>query len=403
MTISNIPEDQILQTQNINRISQLYHIFIDSIELFIPLVFIGIFVLNHYILSKVLTVTKAKNLMSQVNHRSSHDTPIPPFGGVSFFLVFMLLFAGLIGMNRDANSGFLIIGISFIFISGLKDDLMASSAKMKLIAQFFGAALIIILPEVQIQNLNGALGIETIPEWAFMIFKFCFILFVINSINLIDGIDGLAGSVGIIASTVLIPVFWIGGEPILALVCVGIVAMLTSFLKFNFNSKKFKLFMGDGGSLTLGYVLSFLFLRAVSLGDSLPFNESWIPDNVGLYILIIFFLPILDTFRVITIRLRKGQKVYVADRNHIHHILIDKGISHKSATSILALINVLFITLFVIADFYLNTLGMNLLTIFFFAISAIALDVIKDSKSSEVSRNRSWARELGVAMRSLLP
>ncbi len=403
MSIFSIFEDQILSAQIMNNLSQFYLLFKESPEYLIPLVFFGILFLNHYMSSKVLVVTKAKKLMTQVNHRSSHQTPVPPFGGVSFFLIFMLLFAGLIGMGLDSSAGFLIIGISFIFISGIKDDLLASSAMMKLLTQFFGAALIIFLPELQFQSLHGALGIGSMPEWGFVIFKFYCVLFIINSFNLIDGIDGLAASVGIIVTTALIPVFWLGGDPLLAVVCSGIVAMLISFMRFNFSSRKFKLFMGDGGSLTLGYVLSFLILRAAAIGSTLPFTESWIPNNIGLYILVIFFLPILDTFRAIVIRIREGRKVYVADRNHIHHVLIDSGMSHKRATLVLASTNVLFIGIFVMADFYLNTFGMNLLLLSFFAISAIALRVIHNRNTSEVSKSRTWTRELAMVMRSLLP
>jgi len=384
-------------------LNELFLLLKENPIVLLPITFITVLFLNHYLASKVLLVTKSKKLMTEVNDRSSHKIPVPPFGGVSFFLVLMLLFAGLIAVGLDPTTGFLIIGISFIFISGIKDDLMASSAIMKLVTQFFGAALIIFLPELQFDSLHGAFGINSIPEWGFIIFKFYCVLFIINSFNLIDGIDGLSSTIGIIVSASLLPIFWFSGNELLGVVCLGIIAMLISFMRFNFSSGKFKMFMGDGGSLTLGYVLSFLILRATSIGDALPFVENWLPNNVALFVLVVFFLPTLDTFRVIVIRLREGRKVYVADRNHIHHVLIDSGMSHKRATFVLASTNILFIAIFIIADLYLNTLGMNVLLLSFFAISAIVLRVIHNRNTSEVSKSRSWAKELAMVMRSLLP
>ena len=384
-------------------LNELFYLLKENPIVLLPITFITVFFLNHYLASKVLLVTKSKKLMTEVNDRSSHKTPVPPFGGVSFFLVLMLLFAGLIAVGLDPTTGFLIIGISFIFISGIKDDLMASSAIMKLVTQFFGAALIIFLPELQFDSLHGAFGINSIPEWGFIIFKFYCVLFIINSFNLIDGIDGLSSTIGIIVSASLLPIFWFSGNELLGVVCLGIIAMLISFMRFNFSSGKFKMFMGDGGSLTLGYVLSFLILRAASIGDALPFAESWLPNNVALFILVVFFLPTLDTFRVIVIRLREGRKVYVADRNHLHHVMIDAGLSHKQATATLGIVNVLFILAYLYLDQYLTNLGMNLVVVSFYVLSVVALRVIHTSTVMSKEEKRNWKAQLGMALRSFLP
>ena len=163
------------------------------------------------------------------------------------------------------------------------------------------------------------------------------------------------------------------------------------------------MFMGDGGSLTLGYVLAFLIIRAASIGDALPFAESWLPNNVALFILVVFFLPTLDTFRVIVIRLREGRKVYVADRNHLHHVMIDAGLSHKQATATLGIVNVLFILAYLYLDQYLTNLGMNLVVVSFYALSVIALRVIHTSTVMSKEEKRNWKAQLGMALRSFLP
>lgn len=326
-------------------ILELFHA---NYELFILLVFLLTFGLTFYLIPKVLWVSQEKNLMASVNERSSHSMAVPTFGGVAFYISIILVLSILQSLRLTYVGNHLIAAMTILFMVGLKDDLVISTAKVKLIGQITAACFLVFSPELELVNLHGFLGLYEIPETIGFILKAFIVLALINSYNLIDGIDGLAAIVGIVITTVYAFVFYLSGQPFFTLVSMSLAGVLAAFLRFNFSRGKRKIFMGDSGSLLVGLLLAFLSLKflvmePVASLKSLGYN----PANRLLFLACILFLPAFDTLRVIIIRKLKGLSAFSPDRNHCHHVLLDLGLSHKKASFSLGLLNLVVIGIYI--------------------------------------------------------
>jgi UDP-N-acetylmuramyl pentapeptide phosphotransferase/UDP-N-acetylglucosamine-1-phosphate transferase len=168
------------------------------------------------------------------------------------------------------------------------------------------------------------------------------ILVIINAFNLIDGINGLSGSIGVLISLTLGTWFFLVDETALAIVAFALSGSVIAFLKYNFTPAR--IFMGDTGALLMGMVCAILAIEFIEihrdLGES-PYAFQAVPAvAIGLLI-----LPLFDTLRVFVMRVLRGKSPLYPDRSHIHHILIDVGMSHMQATGTLVVVNLLFIGL----------------------------------------------------------
>jgi UDP-N-acetylmuramyl pentapeptide phosphotransferase/UDP-N-acetylglucosamine-1-phosphate transferase len=341
-------------------------------------VFLLAFCLTWYFTPKVLWVSREKNLMKEVNARSSHKTAIPSFGGVAFFLVLVLIISLLQALRTSPTGNHLIIGLTFLFMAGLKDDLVISSAKLKFISQLFAAGFIIFSPELRLTSFHGFLGVHEIPEILGYVFNVLIVVALINAYNLIDGIDGLAGIVGIVISLTYALVFYTTGHPYFVLLSLCTAGILGAFLRFNFSRGRRKIFMGDGGSLVMGFMVAFLSLKILVMQPHQPLmREGYVPENTLLFALAVLFLPIFDTLRVIVIRLKNGKTPFEADRSHMHHVLLDNGLNHKKASFVLGGLNLAVIVLFIMLSRDLRSVGMCLAMLGVFIIVAIAFEALR--------------------------
>ena len=341
-------------------------------------VFVLALMLTMYLTPKVLWVSREKGLITEVNHRSSHKVAVPPFGGVSFFLVLVLVIL-LLQALRESNTGNnLVIGLCFLFLAGLKDDLVVSSARLKMISQLFAGIFIVFSPELTLNNLQGFLGIYEIPLILGYGLKLLLVVALINAYNLIDGIDGLAAIVGIIISLTYALVFHVSGKEYFVLISLAVSGILAGFLRFNFSREKNKIFMGDGGSLIIGFMIAFLSLKLVVMDiEASVIYHSLLPENRLLFALAVLFIPIFDTLRVIVIRLGNGNSPFEADRNHMHHVLLDLGLNHKKASFSLGAFNLLVIFCYVLGSQFLNNWGLFYLMIILIGLSAALFNYLK--------------------------
>lgn len=312
------------------------------------LFFLGAYVLTYFTIPKIIGIVEYKSLMDNPNQRSSHSKRTPTLGGIAFFytLVFALFF--LRSWAQFGEAIYLMPGLTILLIVGLKDDLVVLSPYTKLVAQLVAILFIIVNPSFEIQSLNGFLGIHEIPIYAYYVIAAFMMITVINAYNLIDGIDGLAAAVGIVILMIYTAIFYVTKEYFYALLCLTLNGSLIAFLSFNLSSSK-KIFMGDTGSLMVGFIISILTLKFLALSpetyDSLPF----LLENIPLIAIAILIVPLFDTARVFTIRIANKRGPFSPDRNHTHHILVDYlKLSHKQASFILAGFNLLFVVLFIV-------------------------------------------------------
>ena len=192
----------------------------------------------------------------------------------------------------------------------------------KLIAQVFAIAFILSNPSFTIGSLNGFLNINEIPYYLYLIIGGFMMLTIINSYNLIDGIDGLASVVGIVILVIYTTIFYLTEEYFFALISITMNASLIAFLGFNLSSEK-KIFMGDTGSLIVGFIISILTLKFLALKPHVYTDLPFLLENAPLIAISILIVPLFDTARVFAIRIANKKAPFSPDRNHTHHVLID--------------------------------------------------------------------------------
>ncbi len=284
--------------------------------------------------------------MDEPENRSSHALKTATLGGVGLFIAFFvaLVFFGVLSeLERPDLIKLLTLALATIILLflGIKDDLIALAPKKKFLGQLFVSGLVIFLSDIRIVSLEGLLGVGALPYLVSVFFTLFVFILVINAFNLIDGIDGLGGTIALISSLSFGIFALVNSDYLLALIAFSIIGSIIGFLFFNF-SKTNKLFMGDSGSLFLGFLLAYQGISFLLLNES---AGSLKLPNAPILLLAILSFPLLDTLRVFVIRIREGRSPFSPDRNHIHHILIDRGLPHKQATVILAIVNVLVIEL----------------------------------------------------------
>jgi UDP-N-acetylmuramyl pentapeptide phosphotransferase/UDP-N-acetylglucosamine-1-phosphate transferase len=317
----------------------------------------------------IITVAERKKLFDVPDERKIHQSPIPSLGGLGIYAGFIL--ACLISIQFETVSEFqyFFAAAFVIFFLGLKDDILVISPIKKFIGQVLAAFLIIYKGGVQIKSMHGFLGIVgPLPEMFSLLLTYFTVIVIINSFNLIDGIDGLAGSLGFMASTLLGFYFLQVNLPAYSILAFSLAGSLAAFLIFNFQPAK--IFMGDTGSLLIGLIHAILIIKFINVAQmpSISFPIEAAPA-IGFAILMI---PLLDTLRVFGIRIIHQRSPFSPDRNHIHHLLLDKGLSHKAITMSLVGVNLLF----VFGAFFFRGVGctwiiFSIIGIFFAVIGAL--------------------------------
>ena len=342
----------------------------------------GVFAISLLLIPKIRSIAIKLNLSDAPDDRSSHTAPVPTFGGVIFYVSYIVIL--FFSQNLDVNhvSVTLLAAISVLFFTGLLDDFRNLSPKIKFLFQIIGVAILMFQPDFRIVSLHGFLGVYEIPMAISVAGSMFFLLALINAFNLIDGIDGLSGITGIIIASFYSFMLFNLGYYFYLSISLATIGTLLAFLRFNFSIKR-KIFMGDTGSLVIGLVLGLLTLKLMAVGDaahnSLSFNRSQLP----LFLAGVLFIPTLDTIRVMLLRFTRGVSMFKPDRNHIHHILIDFGFSHRKASFCIGFIN------FIVASimFYVTqqfTIVISLLILIFMFFIAFAVLFIMNKNQTAI-------------------
>lgn len=338
--------------------------------LYFVFLFFGSFLLTYFIVPRISGVMEYKKILDDPNDRSSHKKAVPNLGGISFYIVLMLSFFFVDKQDQYNTIITILPGLTVLFVLGLKDDLVALSPKTKLGGQFMAASFLVTQPQFKIYNFHGFLGINEIPEVFAILISLFLILAIINAFNLIDGIDGLASIVALIIFGSFAASFFYVGNTFLGSICFVMWGSLIAFLRYNLSSDK-KIFMGDTGSMILGFVISLMSLRFIDLMNY--DNSEFITRkyNVPYILLAILIVPFFDTIRVFVIRLMNKRGPFSPDRNHIHHLLIDfRAMSHVKASIYIGICNFLIIVIFTYFATFFNQWFM------FFSASVLCLGAV---------------------------
>jgi len=301
----------------------------------------------------IFMISVKKQLMDEPGSRSAHSKRTPTLGGIAIFMSLVVVITTLGGLLDTKVLLLLLGGMTILFFLGLKDDLLVLSPRKKFLGQLLAALILIIFTDTRIIGFSGILGVTTLPYWISVIFTLFVYVLIINAYNLIDGVDGLAGGLALFACGAFAYLFLTMEDVTLATIAVAAIGSLIPFLRLNF-AKKRKIFMGDTGSMIIGFLISFFVVRFI--GEAQIYKASSFYDSAPVLALSIVFFPLLDTLRIFFIRAAIHKKSpFSADQNHLHHNLLKLGYSHKQITACVVIINaVLFVFTLLFKDFEIH-------------------------------------------------
>ncbi|MBA3901397.1 MAG: undecaprenyl/decaprenyl-phosphate alpha-N-acetylglucosaminyl 1-phosphate transferase, partial [Bacteroidetes bacterium] len=236
------------------------------------------------------------------DERKLHASKIPAIGGIIIFAATIFSFS-LWYSGSPENLKYIVSGGILLFFIGVKDDIIGTAPVKKLMAHIIVGLMIVLMADVRLTSLQGLFGIREIPEWASIFLSLYAYIVIVNSFNLIDGVDGLASSVGVIACFSFFTWFYIAGDNQMALLAIALGGSLLAFLFFNFSPAK--IFMGDSGSLTIGFIFAFLAIRMIEF-KSYNLPSELINISKPILALSILVYPLIDTLRIFIYRLVRG-------------------------------------------------------------------------------------------------
>lgn len=308
----------------------------------------------------IIRVAAMKKIYDIPDERKIHQAPIPALGGLGIFAGFLFAVLLIANFQDSRTLQFYLAAAVVIFYMGLKDDIIIISPVKKFIGQVLAAFIVIYYGDLKIESMQGFLGIYTLPESFSLLFTYLTAIVVMNSFNLIDGVDGLAGSMGMLSTAVFGAYFVLTGHMPEAILAFSMAGAVLAFLIFNFQPAR--IFMGDTGSLLIGLVNAVLVVKFINVAMD-PTHAFTIPaaPALGFGILMI---PLLDTLRVFSIRMVNRRSPFSPDRNHIHHLLLDLGCSHRAIAISLMALNAAIIAL----GFLFKDWGNNLLMGVYFGL-----------------------------------
>jgi UDP-N-acetylmuramyl pentapeptide phosphotransferase/UDP-N-acetylglucosamine-1-phosphate transferase len=329
------------------------------------------FVMTYFLTPVVIQVVKVKRLYEKLSERSSHSVHVPSFGGVTFFVVFIIAISVAEQFFMIGRAVFLVPAATVMFVVGLKDDLTGISPFNKIMAQIMATTLLFLSTDFQITDLHGFLGLHNASPLLVVPLSYAVVIFFINAYNLIDGIDGLASSLAAFYFTAFACMFLILKDWALLSVSVCLVGVFIAFLRYNLSSDK-KIFMGDTGSLFIGFILVAFVIHfmASDYSGKLILRDA----NLGVFLIALLFVPVLDSIRVFIARAVEGRSPFSPDRNHIHHLLMDRyNLTHRQTTARILLVNIAVCLLFWAVSYYLPHLWAGIALLVFSILFSLYL------------------------------
>lgn len=321
------------------------------IQLFMLLTFLISMVMARILIPGISLISVKKRLFDLPNERTSHAGAIPRLGGISFYPTILFTMAAVMVMRLLFGDPILdvhllpmvmqllllLCGLTLLYFVGIADDLVGVMYRKKFIVQIICACLLPI-SGIYINHFYGLFGVEVVPEYIGIPLTLFLCVFITNAINLIDGIDGLASSLSGVAFTMFAFLFYTQGLYAYSMLSISALGVLAPFFYYNVwgrTEKSTKIFMGDTGSLTLGYILSFLSIKYAM------FNPEVVTFTSGAILIsfVSLLVPCFDVIRVVLVRLRTGKHAFKPDRNHIHHKFLAMGISHRRSMCLILLLS----------------------------------------------------------------
>jgi UDP-GlcNAc:undecaprenyl-phosphate GlcNAc-1-phosphate transferase len=324
----------------------------------------------------VIAVSAKYNLVDQPDTRKVHSHAISRLGGIG---IFFSAFAGIVisrtGIDAIRTWPVLFSSVGLIFLLGVWDDLTALNAKLRFIIQIC-LAISMASAGIRLTSLYGLFGIHALSgSWQYMV-TVLLIVASTNAFNLIDGVDGLAAGLGLIGMLVLGGVAWRLRLYSLVIVLSACAGALLGFLKNNISPAK--IFMGDGGSLVLGFLLSTAGILLIETAHAFPGLMQ--PSKAAILVTAILVIPVFDTWRVFASRIRRGASPFKADKTHLHHLFLIAGLNHRKTAFSLYFFAILLVLLALLLS---NFKGVSIVILLMVGIAHVLTLVLRINKGME--------------------
>ncbi|MCB9310670.1 MAG: undecaprenyl/decaprenyl-phosphate alpha-N-acetylglucosaminyl 1-phosphate transferase [Lewinellaceae bacterium] len=349
----------------------------------IILAFITSFCLTYLAIPSIINVAIKKNLVDEPGERRSHKISTPSLGGIAIFAGTLFSIIMWTPFTYFGELQYILCAFIIIFLIGAKDDIDPMPPSTKFFGELFAAGILVFRAKVKLTSLYGFFGIYEISEASSIILSIFTIIVIINAFNLIDGINGLSGSLGVLINAILGTWFYLTGSIEISIVAFSLCGALIAFLKYNITPAR--IFMGDTGALLLGLVSAILAIKFIEMHNGLQ-NSPYTFASAPSLAIAILILPLFDTLRVFILRAIEGKSPFNPDRKHIHHILIDLGLSHMQATGVLFLTNIIFIIIAISLQGVGNLMLLNIILILAWLLSYLASVLVAKKKKMNLDQ-----------------
>jgi len=339
----------------------------------------------------IINISGLLELKKKPNIRGAHKQDTPEFGGVAIYA--SLLIAHFLWPHTGEQAdGYLtnlaVVGLTILFFLGLKDDILILDPNKKLLLQVVAVSTLVLLGGLKVDNFFGIFGWYQIPDVISIPFTIFIFIALINAINLIDGVDGLAGGIAFIAGVSFGTWFMLNRHYSVACMAYSMSGALLGFLRFNF-SKTSKIFMGDTGSLIVGFLLAFFAVKFIRINVTYRYDpEAFF--NAPILAVALLIVPIFDTLRVFLVRILNKRSPFKADRNHLHHVLLDNGLTHFQTSLTLWLVTILSVVGYFLTFDYITNTDAFFILIGLFILYLLAGYLLK-MRAVKINKQVKWA------------
>ncbi|PIQ47505.1 MAG: undecaprenyl-phosphate alpha-N-acetylglucosaminyl 1-phosphate transferase [Cytophagales bacterium CG12_big_fil_rev_8_21_14_0_65_40_12] len=356
------------------------------------------FLITFLLIPITISIGKKLDLTEKLPLLHSNYNFKPTLGGIPIFIGWILaifITPHVLDLSLMAHIG---LSTFIVLVIGVCKDLDQLNGYLKFTGQFSAAFVIIYVCDIRLMSLYGLFGIYEIPLVVSYLLSAFTIIVITNAYNLIDGIDGLAGSVGIICTLFFGTWFYLVGLEFYSFIAFSILGGLLAFLQFNWAPSK--VFMGDTGSLMIGFFLSIVAIKFIDGNYNLPLDHPYRFDAFIGPTIAVLIVPLYDTLRVFIKRMLRGKSPMHPDRTHLHHILLRLGCNHAQATGILVTVNVIFVLLALVLKGFSDAIVLPALIITALALGTITELIFKsmiEKRREELKeRNRAFRKEAKV-------
>lgn len=362
--------------------TEISHIIVPSL-----LAFLGTF----WVHPKILKIAQMKNIVDNPDARKLQRIPVPVLGGVAVFFGIIIGLCSSQIMLQSPNAFILISAMSIMLYIGTIDDIMGLTPSIRFFIEILVVIWLMHINDTSINCFWGLWGIDTLSTWVSAPLTVVAAVGIINAINLIDGVNGLSSGYCFMASTMFALIFSATGDTAMTILAASAAGAVVPFFLHNVFGHKTRMFIGDGGTLVFGTMMS-MFVMNILSSDS-PCAE-YAAQGIGLapFALAVFSIPVSDTVRVMTSRILRGTSPFYPDKTHLHHLFIDLGFSHTGTTVTILSLN----SLVIIAWYISYLLGASIDVQFYvvFALSFLFTIVFYWFARKQIDKQGSFLRFL---------